>query len=514
MSERPAMGHPMASRRGLSVGHRFPARALVAAVSLACASCLKVGPDFEQPASVLPSDWSAPLAAQVAAGPAPDPAWWAAFGDPVLDDLVARSISGNRDVVRAVAQVRAARAAKRGAAAAYFPTLDASAGYQRRQLSSSADSSTDPDTEPTADRNRVRDDFSAGFDSAWEIDLFGGIRRSNEQAARELEAAGADLDAILVSVLAELAGNYVEFRSLQARIQVAEDNARSQAETLDLTRWRFDAGLVGALDVEQATYNLAQTRARVPELRTQLDAASNRVAVLLGEPAGNVRGDLARRTPVPAPPQGVAIGLPADLVRRRPDVVAAERRLAAATAAIGVATADLYPKLSLSGTFEVSASDVARLDSAAARGFSVGPTLRWNIFSGGRLRALVAQRSAEADAALAAWEGTVLVAFEEAQNALTAFAEEQLRLERLAEARAAARKAQELARMQYESGVLDFQRVLEAERATLTFEESYAVSQAQVTSHLVALYKALGGGWEMADCSGDSCRAGHRPPPS
>jgi NodT family efflux transporter outer membrane factor (OMF) lipoprotein len=492
------------------VADRLVARALAAAMSLACASCLKVGPDFSPPASVLPPDWSASLAAQVAAGPAPDPEWWSAFGDPVLDDLIARSIAGNRDVIRAVALVRAARASKQGAEAAYFPTLDASAGYQRRRTSSGTFSTTEPTdptdpTEPSTSR-REFDDFSVGFDSAWEIDLFGGIRRSNEQAARELEAAGADLDAVLVSMLAEVASNYVEVRSLQSRIQVAEDNARSQGETLDLTRWRFEAGLVGALDVEQATYNLAQTRARIPELRTQLDAAANRVAVLVGAPAGSVDDQLAPRRPVPAPPRDVAIGLPADLLRRRPDVVAAERRLAAATAAIGVAKADLYPKLSLSGTFEISASDIAKLDTAAARGFSVGPTLRWNLFAGGRLRALVAARSAEADAALATWEDTVLTAHEEAQNALTAFAEEQRRLERLAEARAAARKAQELARMQYETGVLDFQRVLEAERATLTFEESYAVSQAAVTSDLVAVYKALGGGWEMAACGERECR--------
>jgi NodT family efflux transporter outer membrane factor (OMF) lipoprotein len=478
--------------------HAAAPAVVVAALSMLCASCLKVGPDYQAPANVLPPQWSSSLAAQVTSGASPAPDWWAAFRDPVLDDLVARAIAGNRQIVRAVAQVRAARAARRVAAAAYFPTLDANAGYQLRRPSS---------TTASPSSSREFDDFFVGFDSAWELDLFGGIRRSNEQAARELEAAGADLDDVLVSVLAELASNYVEARSLQSRIAIAEDNSRSQAETLDLTRWRFEAGLVGALDVEQATYNLAQTRARIPELQTQLAAATNRVAVLVGLPAGSVDAELARRAPVPTPPTGVAVGLPTELLRRRPDVVASERRLAAATAAIGVARADLYPKLSLGGSFEISATDIAKLDTAAARGFSIGPTLRWNLFAGGQLRAIVAQRSAEADAALAAWEDAVLAAYEEAENALVAFAEEQRRLERLAEARAAARKAQELARMQYESGVLDFQRVLEAERATLTFEESYAISQAAVTSDLVALYKALGGGWQVALCDDEDCRA-------
>jgi NodT family efflux transporter outer membrane factor (OMF) lipoprotein len=480
-------------------------RVLAFAAALLSSSCLKVGPDFHEPASVLPAEWSSPLAPQVRDGAEPSPAWWAEFRDPMLDALVARAVSGNREVVRAVAQVRAARAARRGAAAAYFPTVDTSAGYQLRQPSSTTASPNTSPSEPS--RDRQFDDFFVGFDSAWELDLFGGIRRSNEQAARELEAAGADLDAVLVSVLAELARNYVEVRSLQARIAIAENNARSQSETLDLTRWRYQAGLVGALDVEQATYNLAQTRARIPDLETVLRAAANRVAVLLGEPAGALDSELAAGSPVPSPPPRVEVGLPTDLLRRRPDVVAAERRLAAATAAIGVAKADLYPKLSLSGSFEIAATDIAKLDTAAARGFSVGPTLRWNLFAGGALRAIVAQRSAEADVALAAWENSVLTAYEEAQNALVAFAEEQRRLARLAEARAAARQAQELARMQYESGVIDFQRVLEAERATLTFEESYAISQAAVTSNVVALYKALGGGWEIVDCGERDCGA-------
>jgi outer membrane protein TolC len=202
----------------------------------------------------------------------------------------------------------------------------------------------------------------------------------------------------------------------------------------------------------------------------------------------------------------VAVGLPTDLLRRRPDVAAAERRLEAATAAIGVAKAELYPKLTLSGTFTLAATDVAKLDSAAARAFSIGPAISWNIFDAGRIRSLVAQRSAEADEALAAWEAAVLAAFEEAGNALVAFAQEQQRRDRLAEARDAAHRAQGLARMQYEGGVVDFQRVLEAERAALVFEESFAVSQAEVTNDLVALYKVLGGGWQAVSCDDAACR--------
>ncbi|MFN2426696.1 MAG: TolC family protein, partial [Candidatus Binatia bacterium] len=254
-----------------------------------------------------------------------------------------------------------------------------------------------------------------------------------------------------------------------------------------------------------ARYNLAETRSRVPVLETSRVAAANRLAVLLGSDPGSLADELDREAPVPAPPAKVAVGLPTDLLRRRPDVEAAERRLEAATAAIGVAKADLYPRLSLSGTFGVSATDVALLDTAAARGFSVGPSLTWNLFDAGRLRSIVNRRSAEADEALAAWEAAVLAAFEEADNALVAFAQEQQRQVRLGEARTAARNAQELASLQYESGVLDFQRVLEAERATLVFEESFAMSQAAVTNNLVAVYKALGGGWAVVRCTDDGC---------
>src|SRR5207253_2464397 len=195
-----------------------------------------------------------------------------------------------------------------------------------------------------------------------------------------------------------------------ARVAVAVDNAKSQEQTLQIVQWRFQAGLTGALDVEQATYNLAQTRSRIPALEIDLAAARNRIAVLIGSSAGSLDAELAQRKPVPSPVSAVAVGVPVDLLRRRPDVAAAERRLASATAAIGVATADLYPKLTLSGTFSVAATDIAALDSSAARGFSIGPQLRWNLFDAGRLRSVVKQRSAEADAALADWQAAVLQA--------------------------------------------------------------------------------------------------------
>jgi multidrug efflux system outer membrane protein len=478
----------------------FARAVLAAATALVCSSCL-VGPDYKPPAMGVSAQWNAPLERGLTTGPAPAPGqpdigrlWWKSLGDPQLDDLIARAIAGNTDVKVAVARIHAARAARKRTVAAFFPVLDSTVAYDRRRSSGAVTTTS-----------REFNSYAAGFDSSWEIDLFGGLRRGTEQAGAELEAAEGDLGAVLVSILAEVALNYVEMRSLQARISIAESNAESQRETLDLARWRFQAGLAGFLDVEQADYNLAQTRSRIPALEIELAAARNRIAVLLGLRAGSLDAGFATRRPVPAPPPRVVVGLAADLLRRRPDVAAAERRLAAATAAVGVATAELYPKLTLSGTFSIAATDVADLDSAAARAWSVGPALRWNLFDVGRIRGLIEQRSAESDAALAAWEAAVLAAGEEAENALVAYAREQERRDRLTEAHDAARRAQELARLQYENGLVDFQQVLEAQRATFGFEESLAVSEAAVITHLVALYKALGGGWETVACDDDGC---------
>lgn len=459
------------------------------AVAAQLSSCA-VGPDFRPPAMNAPAAWASPMDRGLVAGASGvEEDWWHAFHDPLLDDLLARAVRANRDARQAVARVTAARAVRSGAFAPFFPTLDSGADFSRRQVSGATGSV------PVFTASREFDNYSVGFDSAWEIDLFGGQRRGLEKATAELDAAEADLAHVLVTVRAEVARSYVELRSLQARVAIAERNAASQSETLDLVRWRFEAGLAGALDLDQAEYNVAETRSRVPALGIQLEAARHRLAVLLGLDASGLDRELAAAAPLPAVPARVAVGVPADLLRRRPDVVAAERRLAAATAAVGVATADLYPRLSLSGSFSVSASDVTSLDAVAARAYSVGPTLRWNLFDAGRLRSLVKVRSAEADSALAAWEKAVLVAGEEVENALVACVREQQRRDRLAEAGTAAGRALDLARLQYGKGLVDFQRVLEAQRSMFVFEESLAASQALVLTDFVALYKALGGAW-------------------
>ena len=472
----------------------------LAILAITSSSCVLVGPSYREPATPKPPRWIAEFKRGLEAGDPEISRWWHVFDDALLDDLVHRAVTTNVDVTQALARVRESRARSAAAGADLAPTLDAVGSYTRDHASGSRGGGSS-----LSSSDRTSDSFFTGFDASWEIDLFGRRRRTIEQTRAELESSEASLRDALVTVAAEVARNYVEVRSLQSRIAIAETNVESQVDSLSLAQWRYQAGLIGALDVDQATYNLANTRARIPDLETALAAARNRIAVLLGLPPGAVDEDLAAIAPVPSVPVSVAVGVPADLLRRRPDVAAAERQVAAATAAIGVATADLYPTLSLTGSIGFSASDIADLGTGASGTWGFGPSLRWNVFDAGRIRSHIREQSAVADQAVAAYETAVLGAYEEAENALVAYVREQIRHDHLADAVVAAESALRLARMQYESGVVDFQQVLEAQRAQLTFQESLAISTASVTTDLVALYKALGGGWEAAICGDHEC---------
>ncbi|MFN2375479.1 MAG: efflux transporter outer membrane subunit [Candidatus Binatia bacterium] len=476
-------------------------RWLAAALTVfVAAGCLKVGPDYVSPPLQVPTSWTTGLGRGLTPEATAMAQWWKVFGDPVLDSLVEGALAGNTDLRQATARVRQARAERGAAFGELFPAVDARTGFSRQRTSQKIGSfnsgDTDPgDDGPSANFSPERSLYSAGFDASWEIDIFGGRRRAVEQAEAELAGAEADLGNVLVTMLAEVATNYVDLRSLAERIAIAEANVAVQSDTQELASARYDAGLTGELELQQATYNLADTRARLPQLEVDLAAARHRLAVLTGAPPGALDAMLEARRPVPVAPASVGVGLPADLLRRRPDVAAAEQRLVAATAAVGVAKAEMYPKLSLSGSFGVSASDAADLLAGDAMTFDVGPTLRWRILDFGRIRSTVKARTAAVDEALAAYEATVLAAWEEAENAFVAYQQEQSRRDRLAEGAEAARIAEQLSRTQYESGVVDFQQVLEAQRAVRGFEDTLATSSAAVTTRLIALYKSLGGGW-------------------
>jgi NodT family efflux transporter outer membrane factor (OMF) lipoprotein len=438
------------------------------------------------PKVAAPQQWSAELQAGLRSTP-PAPhtlaTWWTTLEDPVLSDLIARAITGNPDLKQARARVREARAHRGISAAGRFPTLEATGAVSTSRSSKEIGTGTQ------------RELYAIDFDASWELDVFGGIRRAIEAAQAGLEASEAQYGDVLVSLLAEVALNYIDTRTFQTRLAVAEANLATQMETHQLAVWRFTAGLTTALDVEQATFNLENTRAQIPTLRTEIAQAQHRLAVLLGEPPGALYEQLTARQPIPVTPLDIAVGVPAEVLRRRPDVRRAERQLTAQTARVGVATADLYPRFALLGSIGLEALSLGNLFAAGSRTFSLGPTVAWPIFRAGAIRQNIEVQNALQEQALLQYEATVLAALEEVENALVAYAQEQQRRQALTDATQAAQRAVNLAHNAHASGLSDFLNVLEAERSLLSFQDQLAQSEGQVTSHLIRLYKALGGGW-------------------
>jgi multidrug efflux system outer membrane protein len=449
--------------------------------------CAAVGPDYVPPEKQLSSQWHTPMEGGLAAGPIDQEAlsqWWRHLNDPILSRLIEQAVAGNLDLKEARARVREARAKRGIEEAGLFPYVDASGKITRSKGSEETGAGTH------------RTLYTAGFDAGWEVDIFGGIRRSVEAADADLEASQASLQDVLVTLTAEVALNYVEMRAYQTRLAVAEANLKAQEETHQLTRWRFQAGLSDALSVEQARYNMENTRSQVPTLRSGLDESLNRIAVLLGKEPGELHKELRPSAPIPVTPVRVAVGIPADCMRRRPDIRQAERELAGQTARIGVATAELYPKFSLLGSIGLEALSLGGFASSDGFTYSIGPTFSWRLFDAGAIRQNIKVQTALQEQALARYESAILTALEEVENSLKAYAEEQNRRAALQQASAAAQEAVKLAQNKYEAGIIDFNEVLDAQRSLLSFEDQLAQSEGTVTANLIALYKALGGGWE------------------
>jgi len=459
---------------------------LALAATLALAGCVTVGPDYTRPETPASPTWRTPLEAGLSAGEMDLQAlaaWWSTLGSPRLSGLIEQAVSGNLDLKSARARIREARARRGVAWADYFPSLDVSGSATQSRY-------TDDNV---SDQTTYR--YSADFDASWELDLFGGVRRSVEAADADLRASQEDLRDTLVSLLSEVALNYIEVRTYQARLAVAEQNLAAQTETYQLTSWRYQAGLSDELAVQQARYNLESTRSQIPALRTGIQQAINNIAVLLGEQPGRVNDALEIREPIPDAPSTVAVGVPANVLRRRPDVRRAERELAAQTARIGVATADLYPKFTLSGSIGLEALSLNRLSETGSRTVTGGLGFSWAIFRAGAVRQNIEIQSALQEQALVQYEAAVLDALKEVENALVAYAQEQHHRDVLRAAADAAQKAVELARGKYQAGLIDFSSVLDAERSLLSFQDQLTQSNGAVASNLVRLYKALGGGW-------------------
>ena len=452
--------------------------------------CAAVGPNYAMPETIVSATWHSQLEGGLASeemNPQILASWWTTLNDSQLSSLIERSVAGNLDLKKAQSRVLEARARRGIAKADMFPTLDFSG------------SDTWTRSSKEAGTGKTTELYSASFDSGWEIDIFGGVRRSVEAAEADLQANQEDLHDVLVSLLGEVALNYIEVRTFQARLAAVKENIDAQNETYQLTLWRCQAGLSDELAVQQARYNLESTRSQIPTLHTGLGEAMNRIAVLLGVQPGEVHEELEKSEPIPVPSPEIAVGVPAEMIRRRPDVRLAERELAAQTARVGVATADLYPMFSLNGSIGVEALSfnklASNLSSSDSWVLSGGPRIGWAIFDAGAIRQNIKVQSALQEQALIQYESAILGAMEEVENALVSYADEQSRMDNLSEATQAAKTAVELAQNKYQAGLTDFSNVLEAQRSLLSFQNQLAQSSGTVTSNLVRLYKALGGGW-------------------
>lgn len=488
--------------RQVGAGVRPVAPVVAMAVAL-LAGCAPVGPDYVPPAGSVPHAWlgagsadasaTAPAAPGLPSAAEPAPAlpadevlaeWWRSFEDPLLTDLITRMIAANRDLRQAEARLREARARRDLAAAERWPTLDLGGSARRSKSGGSAGV------------GRIGNLYQAGFDAGWELDLFGGRRRGLEAADAQLEASAAELQDVLVSLAAETALNYIELRAAQARLAVAQANLALQGASADLARWRWQAGLASRLDVDQALASLEQTRAQLPSLHTELVQAGNRLAVLLGREPAALSPVAAEAGAIPAVGGQIAVGIPAEALRRRPDVRRAERELAAQTAQVGVATAARYPAFSLFGSIGLEALTPAGLLDAGARTFSLGANGLWPLFDAGRIRHGIAIETARQEQALGLYEAAVLTALQEVEDALVSYADEQSRQQALLAAGESAARALALAQDSYAGGLIDFQVVLDSQRTLLTVQDQIASSAAAVSANLVRLYKALGGGWQ------------------
>lgn len=462
-------------------------RACSVLASLAMTACVAVGPDYQRPASDVPVAWTAldpaSAPATVASPTADLGEWWRGLGDPMLSALVDEALRASPDIDTARARLREERARRTVAAAGLYPDVGASADGRRSRLSGESGNGATVEV------------YGAGFDASWEVDVFGGVRRGVEAATADVEAAEASLADVQVTLAAEVAANYVEVRVQQALIRIARENLASQSETLQLTEWREQAGLASVQDVEQARTNRERTRAAIPSLEINLAEAEHRLDALLGLAPGALHPGLVASENRVVLPVRVAVGIPADTLRQRPDVRVAERRLAAETARVGVAEAARYPSFALSGSIGLEALTLGDLTSGDAGVSSLLGGITAPVFNAGRLRSQVEIQDAVREQAQVSYRQTVLGALEEVENALVSLSRNRERDVALTVAVESARNAVALARSRYSAGLIDFQSVLDTERTVLTVEESLERTRADGMLALVRLYKSLGGGW-------------------
>jgi NodT family efflux transporter outer membrane factor (OMF) lipoprotein len=481
---------------------------------LPLAGCISVGPDFERPDPLLPSvsftgkpgpsAFANPTRAASAKGDASpvDPKWWASFRDPILTSLAQRVATANLDVNSATLKLAESRSQLGVVASAAMPAINGDASYQRELFSENGLVSLGNQFAPPGTSFVVPpiSIYQVGFDASWELDLWGHVRRQIEAAGAQAEAAEIDRRGVLISTLAELARDYIQLRGAQAQIAISNENLNTANDILQLTKTRAARGVTTQLDVENAAAEAASIRAQLPDLENQESMEINALSLLLDEPPGSLRSELAQAKPVPPVPPRVPLGIASELARRRPDIREAEAQLHAATADIGVAVADFYPSVKLNSSnanVGLNALDLKDLWKGSSLQYVLGPSLSIPIFDGGRLKSTLELREIQQQEAAITYHKTVLQAWHEVVNALVAYRTEQQRRARLKDQVDHSRRALALSRARYNTGVIDFITVLDAERTLLQAELQHAQSTTNVSTNLVQLYKALGGGWEQ-----------------
>lgn len=484
-------------------------RAIALTAAIGLAGCT-VGPDFKSPQPDVPAHWHSLKADVSQASTLTSKAaqlahWWRVFNDPTLTHLVRQALHANLSLKQAKQRIREARAQLAVVTGQAYPTLGANASYTRQRASAhGASAAAAPDIPGVSQSPSDLDLFEAGFDATWELDLFGGKRRQAEAARARLAATIEKRRGVRVSLAAEVARNYIALRGYQHRLHVARNALDTQQSTLELMQNKYQAGLSSLMAVQRAQARVARTRASIPSLETGARQAIHRLSVLLAQAPGALMKKLSVPKALPQVPARIPVGLPSTLVRRRPDIRRAERQLHAATADIGVAVSRLFPQFSITGQFGFKSTGFDQLTSWGSRFFGIGPSLTIPIFRGGQLRARVRIQKAQRKQALLHYRQTVLTALREVEDAIVAYRNVQQRRDALTQTVQTNRKALNMARDLYRSGLTGYLDVLDAQRALLKSEKALAKSVQSVRTHLVALYKALGGGWSLPQGKDDT----------
>jgi len=461
---------------------------VIGLLGLSLSGCMTVGPDYETPKNSIKEDakWSNGSKADFSSETPSAETWWKVFNDPLLNEMIETAKKNNYDIKIAIAAVAEARARLGLSKSDGGLNVGATGQVSRNGTPANA-------IQPNGS---IDDSYGVGMDASWEIDVFGRIRRQVESATAEYVATAEDRNDVMITLYAQVATTYFEIRSLQASLKAVKSNVEAQEKIYKLTKDKFDNGITNKLDVAQASLVLATTRTAIPSLEIRLTNALNSISVLLGErPPGTFRTRLEKVIDIPLVPGNVAVGIPANILRQRPDVRRAERLLAAQVAKIGIAEAEIYPTFSLNGSINY-ATDSNALFSSDTRGFSFGPAMRWDILRGGKIKSQIAVEDARSLQALYRYEQTILRALNEVENSMTAFILQRVEMQAQKQAYDAAKESLDLSLELYSQGLTDFQNVQQSQTQFLEVDQALAGAKGESAKNLVQVYKSIGGGWD------------------